>query len=207
MKKAYVLALSFLFIGIFCMSFLFEKNEIQEGKTTASMEKELAFNANEDSIKVVDKSNLVQKELEKINEELTNLEESVTVAHENCTASYYHDRFVGKKTASGTTFNNRELTAAHKTLPFGTKVRVTNLKNEESVIVTITDRGPFTRGKTIDLSKKAFMQIAHNRGAGHLNVKVEILPEEFINEYEDLTSEKDALALIKDSLNKRKFEI
>lgn len=92
-------------------------------------------------------------------------------------ASYYHDKFNGRKTASGKRFDNSKLTAAHKKLPFGTKLRVTNPLNSKSVIVTVTDRGPFTRGREIDLSKKAFMDISHVKGRGYLNVNLEIIKE------------------------------
>lgn len=68
-------------------------------------------------------------------------------------ASWYGPGFHGRKTASGERFNQHAMTAAHKTLPFGTKVRVTY--KGRSVIVRINDRGPFTRGRTIDLSKAA----------------------------------------------------
>ena len=64
-------------------------------------------------------------------------------------ASYYKS---GKQTANGERFNPNGLTAAHRTLPFGTKVRVTNLRNGKSVVVRINDRGPFIRGRVIDLS-------------------------------------------------------
>lgn len=70
-------------------------------------------------------------------------------------ASYYGSKFHGKRTASGSIYNMHALTAAHKTLPFGSKVRVTNLKNNKTVDVKITDRGPFIKGRVIDLSKKA----------------------------------------------------
>lgn len=90
-------------------------------------------------------------------------------------ASYYHDKFTGKRTASGKIFNNNKLTAAHKKLPFGTIVKVTNETNGKSVIVEITDRGPFVKGREIDLSKKAFMTIAHNKSSGQVNVTLEIL--------------------------------
>lgn len=90
-------------------------------------------------------------------------------------ASYYADRFTGRKTASGRIFNNQKYTAAHRKLPFGTKVRVTNEKNGKSVIVEITDRGPFTKGKDIDLTKKAFMEIAGSRYGGHLVVTIDII--------------------------------
>lgn len=90
-------------------------------------------------------------------------------------ASYYHDKFNGKKTASGERFSNKEYTAAHKKLPFGTKVRVTNLENGKSVVVTVNDRGPFSKGREIDLSKKAFMEISDKKTHGELSVKIEVL--------------------------------
>lgn len=72
-------------------------------------------------------------------------------------ASYYgvNDGFNGRKTANGEIFNTYRLTAAHKTLPFGTVVKVTNLSNGESVKVRINDRGPYIKGRIIDLSAKA----------------------------------------------------
>jgi rare lipoprotein A len=69
--------------------------------------------------------------------------------------SYYADKFQGRKTASGEIFKQEKLTAAHRTLPFGTKVKVVNLANGRSVNVTINDRGPFAAGRIIDVSKKA----------------------------------------------------
>lgn len=74
-------------------------------------------------------------------------------------ASYYADKFHGKATASGDIYNMNELTAAHKELPFSTRVRVKNLKNGLSVIVRINDRGPFVDGRIIDLSKAAAQAI------------------------------------------------
>ena len=70
-------------------------------------------------------------------------------------ASYYSDKFNGKQTSNGEVFNNSKYTAAHKKLPFGTMVRVTNLNNGKSVVVRINDRGPFVAGRIIDLSKAA----------------------------------------------------
>lgn len=70
-------------------------------------------------------------------------------------ASYYADQFHGRRTASGERFDTGALTAAHRTLPFGSKVRVTNAANGRSVVVRINDRGPFTRGRTIDVSRAA----------------------------------------------------
>jgi rare lipoprotein A len=87
-------------------------------------------------------------------------------------ASYYADKFNGRKTANGETFRNSKLTAAHKTLPFGTRVRVTNLSNGRSVRVRINDRGPFVAGRIIDLSKKAAKKIDMvNAGVQEVKVK------------------------------------
>ena len=70
-------------------------------------------------------------------------------------ASWYGPGFHGKRTANGETFNTNALTAAHKTLPFGTEVRVTNERTGKSVVVRINDRGPYAHGRVIDLSKAA----------------------------------------------------
>ena len=70
-------------------------------------------------------------------------------------ASWYGPGFHGKRTANGERFNTNALTAAHKTLPFGTQLRVTNERTGRSVVVRINDRGPYARGRVIDLSKAA----------------------------------------------------
>jgi rare lipoprotein A len=88
-------------------------------------------------------------------------------------ASYYGDRFHGRTTASGARFDKNALTAAHKTLEFGTRVTVTNKVNGRSVDVVITDRGPYIRGRTIDLSKAAAREIGM-LGAGVAPVRMEI---------------------------------
>ena len=75
-------------------------------------------------------------------------------------ASFYGEKWNGRKTANGEIFKTYELTAAHKKLPIGTKVKVVNKTNGKSVVVRINDRGPFVKGRTIDLSKKAFQSIA-----------------------------------------------
>jgi rare lipoprotein A len=89
-------------------------------------------------------------------------------------ASWYGKRYHGKLTASGETFNMRKYTAAHKTLPFGVVVRVTNIKNGKSVDVTINDRGPYVKGEIISLSKKAYGKIA-DKDKNVVDVQVEIL--------------------------------
>ncbi len=74
-------------------------------------------------------------------------------------ASFYADKFQGRHTANGEVFSQSKITAAHKTLPFGTKVKVKNLTNGKTVKVRINDRGPFVSGRIIDLSKKAAKKI------------------------------------------------
>ena len=73
--------------------------------------------------------------------------------------SYYADKFAGRATASGTTYRPGEMTAAHNTLPFGTVIRVTNTRNGHSVDVTVTDRGPHTKGYIVDVSRRAAVQL------------------------------------------------
>ena len=89
-------------------------------------------------------------------------------------ASWYGPGFNGKVTASGEVFNKMAMTAAHRQLPFGTVVRVTNLNNGRSVLVKINDRGPFHGKRIIDLSEGAAAEIGL-REAGVGNVKIEIL--------------------------------
>ncbi|TYP47023.1 septal ring lytic transglycosylase RlpA family protein [Thermosediminibacter litoriperuensis] len=89
-------------------------------------------------------------------------------------ASWYGPGFNGKRTASGQVFNQESLTAAHRSLPFGTRVKVTNLKNGKSVAVVINDRGPYVKGRHIDLSKKA-AEILGMIESGVVPVMIEIL--------------------------------
>lgn len=89
-------------------------------------------------------------------------------------ASYYADKFQGRPTASGEIYDRNKLTAAHKTLPFGTFCRITNTANKKTVTVRINDRGPFTRGRIIDLSYHA-MQLLDGITAGEIDVMVEVL--------------------------------
>ncbi|MBR2194648.1 MAG: septal ring lytic transglycosylase RlpA family protein [Salinivirgaceae bacterium] len=93
-------------------------------------------------------------------------------------ASFYADKFDGKTTASGETFSQKKLTAAHRTLPFGTVVRVTNLDNNISVDVTVNDRGPFVDKRIIDLSKAAAEKLKFvDKGTASVKVEVISLPE------------------------------
>lgn len=87
-------------------------------------------------------------------------------------ASWYGPGFRGRRTASGERFNPKLLTCAHRTLPFGTKLHVTNLANDRSVIVRVNDRGPFVRRRIIDLSQEAARQIGVI-ASGEAKVRVE----------------------------------
>ncbi len=89
-------------------------------------------------------------------------------------ASYYHDSFHGKETAYGVAYNKNEMTAAHRELPFGTMIRVTRLDNNKSVVVKVTDKGPYKRGRVVDLSRKAAERIGLVRD-GLTEVKVEVI--------------------------------
>lgn len=99
---------------------------------------------------------------------------NATDAKKTSYASYYHDKFNGKKTASGEIFSNSKFTAANRTLPFGTNIRVTNLKNGKEVVVKINDRGPYHSSRALDMSKAAFDEIG-NTGSGTIPVEYEIV--------------------------------
>jgi len=88
------------------------------------------------------------------------------------TASWYGSEFAGRHTASGERFNPNEMTAASKTLPIGSRVRVTNPKNGKSVVVRINDRGPYVRGRSIDLSRSAAQKLGiTHKGVARVKIK------------------------------------
>ena len=119
---------------------------------------------------VVNDTTEVKKE-----EPVTKKEEKLTLYKKDVLATYYADKFNGRKTSSGQKFDNRKYTAAHRTLPFGTKVRVTNEANGKYVDVIVNDRGPFHKKLEIDLTKQAFMEIASKKTAGSFKVKIEVI--------------------------------
>ncbi|POY37176.1 septal ring lytic transglycosylase RlpA family lipoprotein [Solitalea longa] len=87
-------------------------------------------------------------------------------------ASYYADKFEGRKTSSGEKYRVSKYTAAHKTLPFGTKVKVKNLDNGKTVKVTVNDRGPFVAGRIIDVSGSAANQLGlKSTGTARVEIK------------------------------------
>lgn len=100
-------------------------------------------------------------------------------------ASYYHNRFHGRKAASGYVHDNDDFVAAHRTLPFGTFVRVTNLKNMKSVIVSIMDRGPRRKSRIIDVSESA-AEVLDFIKAGVTRVRIEVVPGPIDLRYLDL---------------------
>jgi rare lipoprotein A len=89
-------------------------------------------------------------------------------------ASYYHDSLHGNLTASGQVYDKNIMSAAHKTLPLGTKVRVTDTKTGKSIVVRVNDRGPFIKGRIIDLSRRAARELGIIQ-KGITPVKVEVL--------------------------------
>ncbi|MBU7580265.1 MAG: septal ring lytic transglycosylase RlpA family protein [Porphyrobacter sp.] len=91
-------------------------------------------------------------------------------------ASYYAAKFQGRRTASGERFDNDDLTAAHRTLPFGSLVRVTNPANGKSVVVRINDRGPFSAGRTIDVSRAAAVELGMI-ARGHAAVELALIAD------------------------------
>ena len=104
---------------------------------------------------------------------LTTADSDTEVATAFCVASWYGNQFHGRSTANGETFDERALTAAHRYLPFGTKVKVTNLHNGKSIMVTINDRGPYVAGRTIDLSSAAAAALElKQQGIGSVKLEV-----------------------------------
>ena len=111
----------------------------------------------------------------KVNNETVLNHSQASTATETGVASFYSDKFNGRRTANGEIFHNKKLTAAHRTLPFGTYVKVTALWNGRSVVVKINDRGPFIKGRVIDLSKAAAAKL-HLIGRGVGKVDIEVVP-------------------------------
>ena len=102
-----------------------------------------------------------------------------TVVEQVGEASWYGNKFHGKKTASGEAYDKKGLTAAHPTLPMGTKAKVTNLETGKSVGVEINDRGPYSKGRDIDLSKEAAKEIGMKKdGTAPVKIEAKVPPED-----------------------------
>ncbi|MCL9769349.1 septal ring lytic transglycosylase RlpA family protein [Flavobacterium sp. HXWNR69] len=148
----------------------------------------LAGFSNESNLSFVRKASFYNSDKKKQSKNLDTIKKSDTLKvvdslaniktkfyKKNVEASHYSDKLNGRRTASGQVFSNKKYTAAHKTLKFGTKVKVTNIANNKSVIVTINDRGPYTRSREIDIAKRPFLDISHNKGKTPLRVILEIV--------------------------------
>lgn len=152
MKKHPLALLTLLLIVTFVIA------QTKKSRDSLKTSKELVLKAVTDTIK----TDTVQKKL------------NTTLYKEKVQASYYADKFHGRRTASGKLFDMHKLTAAHKKLPFGTLLRVTNTKNNKSVVVEVNDRGPYVKGRELDLSRMAFSKIA-SVNSGHVEVNLEIV--------------------------------
>jgi rare lipoprotein A len=108
-----------------------------------------------------------------LGEELPKVRNTATTGTEVGIASWYGPGFHGRRTASGERFNTQAMTAAHKTLPFGTRVRVTSAATGKEVVVRINDRGPFIAGRIIDLSRAAALALGF---VGIKQVELQVLP-------------------------------
>lgn len=91
-------------------------------------------------------------------------------------ASFYHDKFEGRKTANGEKFRQKKMTCAHRTLPFGTMLRVTNLANNKTIEVRVNDRGPYSKGRIIDLTKAGAKALDFIK-QGHTKVEIEVITD------------------------------
>lgn len=176
MKKLLTLFVCFSMLGTLGFSGSKSKNRSVTNKESSQS------NLKDDIIKeIVEKTyidNDISKSLEELNKnqpenETTEIQDNF-VYYQTGKASFYGERWNGRKTSNGEIFNTSLLTAAHKTLPFGTLVKVTNEANGKTVIVRINDRGPFIKGRVIDLSKAAFSAI-ESINKGVTKVKLEII--------------------------------
>lgn len=171
-----IFILLFLIFTTLSSSFSAENSQKQKGKKKAKSTKISDKKENEKSVASI---KIDTSKVKNIITEIDSLNNDKSLVFKpykkNAHASYYHNKFNGRRTASGLKFDNSKLTAAHKKLPFGTIVRVTNEANGKSVIVEITDRGPFSKVREIDLTRKAFMDIAANKNSGVVIVTLEVI--------------------------------
>lgn len=106
-------------------------------------------------------------------------------------ASFYHDKFEGRKTSNGEKFRQKKFTCAHRTLPFGTMLRVTNLTNNKTITVRVNDRGPYSKGRIIDLTRAGAKALDFIK-EGHTRVEIEVIGD---------TVETDSAIVAVDTLN------
>lgn len=144
----------------------------------AKAESNYSDNSNENLIENPTPGRTLKNKTSNVEKSTSEARKAVEAAKERISGmvSWYSDKFHGKATSSGELYNKNELTAAHRTLPFGTKVKVTNVKNGKSVIVKINDRGPHHKSRVLDLSKTAFNEIG-SINSGTLNIEMEVIKQ------------------------------
>lgn len=179
-KKLFIL-LSALLISFFGSSFTANKPQQKDknkNRTSTTSETKQKEKEKEKIVVFTAKLDTTTVQLRNIVSKLDSLDlahSKLKILKKNAHASYYHNKFNGRRTASGSKFSNEAYTAAHKKLAFGTKLKVTNEANGKFVIVEITDRGPFSKAREIDLSRRAFMDITDNKNAGVVFVTIEVI--------------------------------
>lgn len=155
----------------------FAATKDSKAKSSISTKKQTASKATKKTAKIAQKvtAKAVKKEIATINKQSPkNLHKQVISKHfQTGVASYYANKFNGRRTANGETFSNAKLTAAHRTLPFGTLIEVTNLRNGSSVVVRVNDRGPYAHARVLDLSSAAAKHIGmHHSGTAKVKIAV-----------------------------------
>lgn len=171
--KKYLILVAMMFMFLFYISAT--KNEVKViNSQTKFIDTTKIYH---DSLKLKDSLSKIY-EIDFESKEVVNDVKEYKKAH----FSYYGGKFHGRKTASGRIFNKNELTCAHKTLPFGTKVEVINPKTNTSIIVTVTDRGPYVKGRSFDLSEGAFKKVMSGSSAGIATLNYRILEKNNVKE-------------------------
>lgn len=176
-KNALLFFLFIAFVGL-ALGQTSNKNKFKPKKVKDSIAKIKSAVTSADKVIV---SDTVKKSIPTFNQQEIVLDSLFLVSgnfklyKKNAHASYYANKFHNHKTASGKRYDKNKLTAAHKKLPFGTILKVTNESNGKSIIVEVNDRGPFVRSREIDLSRRAFMEINGNKSSGNMKVTLEVL--------------------------------
>ncbi|QLB15708.1 hypothetical protein A6B39_09705 [Mannheimia granulomatis] len=147
-----------------------------KAKSSISTKKQVASKVTKKVVKTSKKAiyNVAKKRSTIKKKSAKTLQENSTRKHfQTGVASYYANKFNGRLTANGEIFSNTKMTAAHKTLPFGTLIEVTNLRNGRSVIVRVNDRGPYSHARVVDLSSAAAKKIGmHNSGTAKVRIAI-----------------------------------
>lgn len=169
-----LLSLAFIFNGSACSE---DKRGTQEADKRAIQEAEKIA---EQVKRKVERSEKEEGKQDLIKDEVTvkTRADGQPVVEQVGEASYYGPGFHGKKTAMGEKFDQNDLTAAHPSLPLGTKATVTNLENGNSVDVKINDRGPYVKGRDIDLSKGAAKELGIKDGVAPVKIEAEVTKSE-----------------------------